>query len=176
MDTAATLRTLELLADGKDPATGRSLPDASPYNQPAVVRSLFAAIRAVESLTDLPAVVRAEAPGLPDASPVNGPVHAASAAFSSPISSRTPPANAGKPWTESEDQTLCTAFDQGVSIKELAVRHGRSTTALNARLFKLGKIADPGIPLRRPVQPTSKSRRPAEGMNAKVSGGARSTA
>jgi hypothetical protein len=155
MDATATIRALELLADGRDPATGLPLPDASPYNQPAVVRSLFAAIRAVElaarssgNASTAPAAARMQRVAADEAITVQ--------AVPQNSSTRTSPANAGKPWSDKEDEALCTAFDQGVTIKDLAVQHGRSTTALNARLFKLGKIADPGIPLRHPVQPSGK--------------------
>jgi hypothetical protein len=158
METTSTLRTLELLADGRDPATGLALPDTSPYNQPAVVRSLFAAIRALE-LTTRPAEEQT----------------ALGETTGRAIPARTLPANAGKPWTSSEDETLCTAFDQGVAIKDLAVRHGRSTTALNARLFKLGKIADPGIPLRHPVNVAARSNKQGDGPSARAAGRARAS-
>lgn len=129
MDTAIAIRTLDALAQGRDPVTAKSLPDSSPYNQPVVLRSLFIALKALESQPADPAIPVASS-GRPD----------------KPL--RLPPANAGKPWTTEEDQQLCDAFEKGVAVKEIAVRHSRSTTALNARLFKLGKIADPGMPLR----------------------------
>jgi hypothetical protein len=155
METTSTLRTLEMLAAGRDPATGLALPDASPYNQPAVLRSLFAAIRALESM-----LRSAQEP-------------AASLEPQRISSVRAQPTNAGKPWTTSEDETLCMAFDQGMTIKDLAMQHGRSTTALNARLFKLGKIADPGIPLRRPVSVVTKAEKHGDGQVARVAGQAR---
>lgn len=143
MEAVTAIRTLELLADGRDPQTGLSLPSASPFNQPLVVRSLFAAIRALESgpqqYEDLTG-----ARGNVPAPPLR---EGREAAVRSSLL-RGQPANAGKPWTADEDLKLCSAFDEGVPIKELASQHGRSTTALNARLFRLGKIADPGIPLR----------------------------
>ncbi|MBL8518163.1 MAG: hypothetical protein JNM76_14475 [Betaproteobacteria bacterium] len=171
MDTAATLRTLELLADGRDPVTGLALPDASPYNQPLVVRSLFAALRALES-SARPTLGVARRDG--DSSPPDQPNSVAEGPRA--VAARSLPANAGKPWTTSEDETLSAAFDRGVAIKDLAVLHGRSTTALNARLFKLGKIADPGIPLRHPVQRAGKLDKAAGGWSAKASGAAASGA
>jgi len=128
MDTAIAIRTLDALAQGRDPVTTKPLPDSSPYNQPVVLRSLFVALKALGSQSADP--VAPVANGRPE----------------KPL--RQPPANAGKPWTADEDQQLCDAFDKGLAVKEIAVRHSRSTTALNARLFKLGKIADPGMPLR----------------------------
>lgn len=151
MEAEAAVRTLELLADGRDPATGLSLPEASPFNQPAVVRSLYAAIRALESGSR-----RADQTSGPQSGRESDQVTAGMAAGGQSPVSRAPsvreqPANAGKPWTAEEDAMLCAAFDAGIGIKVLSGKHGRSTTALNARLFKLGKIADPGIPLRHPV-------------------------
>jgi hypothetical protein len=39
-----------LPANGINPITGEILPDASPYNDPAVIRALFEALRALEKL------------------------------------------------------------------------------------------------------------------------------
>ena len=150
MDHADALRTLQLLTDGKDPMTGLPLPDISPYNQPQVLRSLFAAIRALEmaALTDRLPV------GLGDSSAKASPSAIAGQAAVSSIERSPPrvaPANAGKPWNSVEDDALCSAFEHGLDAKALAAKHGRSRTAVNARLFKLGKISDPGIPLRQPI-------------------------
>ncbi|MDX2220095.1 MAG: hypothetical protein SF172_13840 [Burkholderiales bacterium] len=154
MEAATAIRTLELLADGRDPESGQPLPAASPFNQSVVVRSLFAAIRALDSASRQ--AVAAPAMGAKAAKAEKAakaaPVHTAAAANgAAPAATRVQPTNAGKPWTADEDAALCAAFDQGLPIRELAGKHGRSTTALNARLFRLGKIADPGIPLRHPV-------------------------
>lgn len=48
--------------------------------------------------------------------------------------------NAGKPWVEDDDHTLCQLYDSGMSTKELAERFQRSRGAITSRLVRLGKI------------------------------------
>lgn len=50
------------------------------------------------------------------------------------------PANVGRPWTEEEEINLSDAFREGDSLAELAQRHGRTPTAIEARLEKLGLV------------------------------------
>jgi hypothetical protein len=50
------------------------------------------------------------------------------------------PANAGKSWETSEDDQLIASFDSGMSIKELALKHQRTSGAIQSRLVKLGKF------------------------------------
>ena len=55
--------------------------------------------------------------------------------------SRKPKAeNAGKPWAESDDRTLCEMLDAGYSNKELSEHFKRSSGAIASRLVKLGKL------------------------------------
>lgn len=49
-------------------------------------------------------------------------------------------ANVGQPWTPQEEHDLLTAFAAGAPPPELASRHQRSLTAIEARLERLGKI------------------------------------
>lgn len=151
MDHADVMRTLQLLSDGRDPKNGLPLPDGSPYNQPAVLRSLFAAMRALERIE-----VTDRHSGCLDntlsSAATEAVVGITDGARRSASATRAAPSNAGKPWNSVEDEALCSEFEQGLDAKELAARHGRSRTAVNARLFKLGKIADPGTQLRHPVQ------------------------
>ena len=151
MNTALAIKTLDALVNGTDPVTGKAIPEASPYNQPVVLRSLFVALKVLQQA---PLEAASETP-LPAQPPQTD---AAASAEAGPATGkkektlqkahRMPPANAGKAWTEEEEQQLCREYDSGIAIKELAVKHSRSAAALNARLFKLGKIADPGFPLR----------------------------
>ncbi len=46
--------------------------------------------------------------------------------------------NAGKPWTDIEDSKLADEFASKTSIPAIAAEHGRSRTAIEARLEKLG--------------------------------------
>ncbi len=48
--------------------------------------------------------------------------------------------NAGLPWTEEDEQTLCMMFDRGDSNREICKHLQRSEGGIAARLAKLGKI------------------------------------
>lgn len=157
MNTAIAIRTLDALASGTDPISGAVLPDASPYNQPLVLRSLYVAIKVLQQPQPAmqPWAVSQQASGasVTPAAALERTAEVASvpqleAPAKKRKTPRRPPANAGKAWTEEEDKQLCAEFDSGLAVKELAVKHSRSAAALNARLYKLGKIADPGFPLR----------------------------
>ncbi|WP_189000612.1 HRDC domain-containing protein [Deinococcus roseus] len=51
MESREALRILQLLADGVDPHSGEVFEDTSPYQHPQVVRALFYAVGAIESLS-----------------------------------------------------------------------------------------------------------------------------
>lgn len=53
------------------------------------------------------------------------------------------PVNAGKPWTELEEDMLLDEFDSKMPIAEIAKEHGRSKGGIEARLVKLGRISKP---------------------------------
>ena len=53
------------------------------------------------------------------------------------------PVNAGKPWTELEEDMLLDEFDSKIPIAEIAKEHGRSKGGIEARLVKLGRISKP---------------------------------
>ena len=58
-------------------------------------------------------------------------------------------ANAGRPWSPSEDGLLTQAHRAGMTIGELARAHERTPGAITARLVKLGLIEmPPGLRLR----------------------------
>jgi len=50
------------------------------------------------------------------------------------------PGNAGKPWSTEEDESLVKAFDEGVSVKELANRHARTKGSIESRLIRHGRL------------------------------------
>ncbi len=52
------------------------------------------------------------------------------------------PRNAGKPWTNIEEEKLLEEFDSGMTISAIAKEHGRSNGAIESRLSDLGKIKD----------------------------------
>ena len=53
------------------------------------------------------------------------------------------PVNAGKPWTELEEDMLLDEFESKMPIAEIAKEHGRSKGGIEARLVKLGRISKP---------------------------------
>lgn len=62
--------------------------------------------------------------------------------------------NAGKPWTEEEEQRLLAQFDAGASLAELAREHARTVAGVQARLERHGRLqvqagrwAHPGRPV-----------------------------
>lgn len=126
MQPAEARQIIESLANGVDPETGELLPSDGPHARPMVIRALFLAMRALESLEKREARQRS----LPD--------------------------SAGKAWSESEDDTLRAAFDAGTDIKELAASHGRTQGAIAARLVRLGRIAERADAYHRDAEPPSK--------------------
>ncbi|HWW62621.1 MAG TPA: hypothetical protein VN181_14705 [Thermoanaerobaculia bacterium] len=50
------------------------------------------------------------------------------------------PAAAGARWTNEEDAQLCSEYDGGAPVAEIAPLHNRSKTAITLRLVKLGRI------------------------------------
>jgi uncharacterized protein (UPF0254 family) len=101
---------IEALANGVDPETGEVLSAQSVFNNPLVIRALFIATKALDSLAK-----REQR-------------------------EKTLPDNAGKAWSEIEDSELLSAFDVGRSIKDIAAKHGRTEGAISARLIRLGRI------------------------------------
>ncbi len=57
--------------------------------------------------------------------------------------SKKQPSNAGKPWTEMEEDKLLDEFDSKMPLAEIAKEHGRTKGGIEARLVKLGKISKP---------------------------------
>ena len=53
---------------------------------------------------------------------------------------RPVPGNAGRPWSEEEDQRLTAAFDGGTPVAELARAHERSRGAITSRLMRFGRL------------------------------------
>lgn len=49
-------------------------------------------------------------------------------------------AAAGSPWSEEEDARLFREHESGMTIAQIALAHGRSRSAINLRLVKLGRI------------------------------------
>ena len=52
----------------------------------------------------------------------------------------TLPRNAGKPWSQEEDDRLLHAFDGGASVDDLTAAHERTRAGIEARLVKHGRL------------------------------------
>ena len=85
---------------------------------------------------------------MPEDSPYNAPpviraLVAVSQALQGPPprASRELPPNAGKPWSDEDDQALAVAFDAGTDIRTMMNALGRTRYSVEARLVKLGKVA-----------------------------------
>jgi hypothetical protein len=114
MTPAEAKQIIEVLASGVDPATGEVMPDDSPLSSPHVIRALFIAAKALEQ--------------------------AGSKASRSGSGSAATPGNAGKSWSEEEDQRLVAGFDAGTPVATLARTHERSAGAITSRLIRLGRL------------------------------------
>ena len=104
---------IEALANGIDPETGEDLAAQSVFNNPQVIRALFVASNALDSLVKREKREKRE---------------------------KSLPANAGNAWSETEDSELLSAFDNGNTIKDIAAKHDRTEGAIAARLMRLGRI------------------------------------
>jgi hypothetical protein len=106
-------KIIEALAAGIDPETGESLPSESILNSPRVIRALYAADAALTK-----AVKRGDRES-------------------------SIPVNAGRAWSEEEDEALLANFDSGIPVEEIAQRHARTRGAITSRLVRHGRIKDP---------------------------------
>jgi len=105
-------KIIESLSNGIDPETGEILSSQSTFNSPQVIRALFVAGKALDR-----AIKHAER-------------------------NSSLPGNAGRSWSAEEDKDLLSVFDAGISIKDIAEKHGRTQGAIAARLVRLGRIKD----------------------------------
>jgi hypothetical protein len=115
MTPADAQKIVLALANGTDPETGEMFDESSPLNNPHVIRALYLAARALESMPEQK-IKRAPVPGFE---------------------------NAGAAWTKEEDERLARKFDEGANVASLASIHRRTTGAITSRLVKLGRISLP---------------------------------
>lgn len=101
---------LQALVQGVDPLTGEELPPGTILQHADVLRALLAGLSALEQN----AARTQRRAQLPD--------------------------NVGRPWTPDEEATLITSYKSGDSVPDIAIRHGRTLRAIEARLEKLGLI------------------------------------
>jgi len=110
MEIEKSIEIIQLLSQGIDPETGEDYPSNSPYQQPNIIRALYASVEALEK--EKKRIKR----------------------------SKNLPQNAGNPWSDEEDKTLIEGFESKKSISELAEIHQRTKGSIHSRLVKHGKI------------------------------------
>lgn len=103
-------KVLQALVQGVDPVTGEELPTATVLQQADVLRALLAGVAALEQ-------------------------DAARASRRAQL-----PRNIGRTWSKEENAKLVDAFHAGENLNDVALRHGRTLRAIEARLEKLGLI------------------------------------
>lgn len=110
---------LEQLANGIHPLTGELLGEDQPTSHPEVIRALF--MGAMELTNARPAKATPGAATNPPA--------------------KTPPQQAGKPWSAEEDEALTLSYTAGCTVADLALAHQRTKGAITSRLMRLGLLA-----------------------------------
>ena len=110
MDIIRARQIVRLLAEGVDPFTGEVLSNESVYNKPDVIRALYTLLEATTPNTESSKATQA----------------------------LDPKRNAGKPWTEIEDNKLRDEFVEKKKISDIAKEHGRTNNAIESRLDYLG--------------------------------------
>jgi hypothetical protein len=111
MELSEAREIIKLLADGVNPLNGEVFDQNSPYCQPQIIRALYTTLYELDRSTQ-----------------------------SSKRPKKNLPEKAGQSWSEEEEISLITAFDEGTSIKDLAQIHQRTEGAISSRLMKLGKL------------------------------------
>ncbi|MCH9808344.1 MAG: hypothetical protein K0U74_11480 [Alphaproteobacteria bacterium] len=112
MDPQEALKIIDELAAGRNPVDGEPLPDKHICQEPDVIRSLYAASKALHH--EIQRQRRLE------------------------VTRARLAANAGAPWNLDEDNALMRGYRSGAGIPALAERHRRTTGAIRSRLEKLG--------------------------------------
>jgi hypothetical protein len=104
---------LDALIKGSDPSKGTELPADSVVHNAEVIRALLLGVDALRAV-------------------------GARAARRAML-----PKNVGRPWSEEEHEQLMAAHRSGISLEDLAERHGRTVRAIQSRL----QLTDPGSSL-----------------------------
>ena len=131
MDLNKAKETIEILADGINPATGEVLPREGPYNDPKVIRALFTILDSIKAIR--PARRTAEQRQKDNVE--NG-----------------KPRNAGLPWTTELRAEAAEKFKQGRSVNELAESFERTHGAITSELVNQGLIDAAEVTGYRPIR------------------------
>lgn len=120
MDIIKAKKIVELLADGIDPISGEVFPPESHYNNPEIIRALYAVLgslrmpaRSTKKTTEEKQKENVE----------NG-----------------KPKNAGLPWTQEQRKAVASMFENGTPLKELSGYFERTTSAIKSELTHQGLI------------------------------------
>ena len=119
MELKRAKETIEILADGINPATGEVLPGEGPYNDPLVIRALFTVLDALKA--------------------IRPPVRTPEQRQNDNVENGRP-RNAGLPWTAELKAEAAAKFKQGSSVDELAEIFERTNGAITSELVKQGLI------------------------------------
>ena len=119
MELNKAKETIEILADGINPATGEVLPPEGPYNEPIVIRALFTLLDSIKALRP---------PTRTHEQRQNDNVE------------NGRPRIAGLPWTTELRAEAAEKFKQGSSVDELAESFERTNGAITSELVKQGLI------------------------------------
>jgi len=119
MELNKAKETIEILADGTNPATGEVLSRESPYNDPIVIRALFTILDSIKAIKQ---------PSRTPEQRQNDNVE------------NGRPRNAGLPWTAELRAEAAAKFKQGSSVEELAESFERTSGAITSELVKQGLI------------------------------------
>jgi hypothetical protein len=119
MELNKAKETIEILADGINPATGEILPGEGPYNDPIVIRALFTILDSIKAIRP----PRRTLEERQNDNVENG-----------------KPRNAGLPWTAELRAEAAAKFEQGRSVDELAKSFERTPGAITSELVKQGLI------------------------------------
>ena len=111
--------TIEVLADGINPATGQVLPGKGPYNDPIVIRALFTILDPIKAIRP----PRKTPEQRQNDNIENG-----------------RPRNAGLPWSPEMRAEAAAKFKSGSTVDELAESFERTNGAITSELVKQGLI------------------------------------
>ena len=117
MELSEAKETIEVLADGINPATGEVLPKEGPYNDPKVIRALCTILESIKAIRP---------PSRTPEQRQNDNVE------------NGRPRNAGLPWTAELRAEAAAKFKQGSSVNELAEKFERTHGAITSELVKQG--------------------------------------
>jgi hypothetical protein len=119
MELEKAKEIVKVLANGTDPTTGAVLPNASPYNDPIVIRGLFTVLESLRAVKRPKKTIEERQQENIDAGR---------------------PRNAGLPWTEELKREVASRFRSGTSMDDLSRHFGRTKGSIVSELMKQGLI------------------------------------